>query len=151
MKANTRGILVATAVAPYLVATCFPLAGSLVRGNFPGADNFRLSLGFISNVVLFGTYGLVIFGLPLLWVASFAAYFIEKKSSGSMPTTLLIGAVTGSVFGLPLIIYSVPFEELARGWGVILCFALLGTICGWIYWLIARKRTPERPHAIDRP
>jgi hypothetical protein len=56
---------------------------------------------------------------------------------------VLCGAVLGLKLGLNF------FDSPVNAWITIFTYAAAGLICGWIYWRIAIRQTPEKAHAID--
>lgn len=142
MKRHALAILAATLAGPYLVGfflvvlfTLTDLAGG--RPIHP-ADLF----GFI----VIGSFGLALFGIPLLILASVCAVLLHAFRSQALWTPVLTGAGIGACF------LAVAFSSLNRSQDRMIVSAsgaLTGALCGWIYWRIALRGQTPKTRAID--
>jgi hypothetical protein len=94
--------------------------------------------------VVFGTYGLILFGLPVFAGASTAALILHVLKVKSLVWAIIMGAITGLLCGLYIIL-----PRFENDWVILPSFPSSGAICGWIYWRIAIRRTPDNSRAID--
>lgn len=137
-----------TFAAPYLV-----LHWLLVLGPWPtqllGARGYE-------NVLLIGTVGVTIYGLPVLLFS--ACLFLSLKKLGFI--NWLSYALSGAFIGFcVMFIVTSRMISFSGSWGVEVSHPEVfgmrivglpaGIICSWIYWIVAIKRTPNNGHAID--
>ncbi len=135
MKRQLLGLLAATMAAPYLVVL---FASSLGRDLTSNSYGWRPSL---EDILFYGTFGLVLFGLPLLAVAGIAIAVLTRLGWASLWTALLAGAVIGSV-SIAVMYGDGPIDTLLG--------AVSGAICGWIYWTIALQQRPDAASSPER-
>ncbi len=146
MKRQVTGILAASAAAPYLGTLSF-----LIDGVFgPSHSSHLLYAGEVSEglvlVLTFGTLGLLIYGLPLILASSIAAAILHvlKAEKPALPIGL------GSLAGLSFAGFLME-STLQEGWLLLMGCFISGAICGWIYWRVATRQTPESARPITNP
>lgn len=129
MKRQILGVIAATMTAPYLVVL---FASSARRDLATNSYGWRPSP---EDILIYGTFGLAVYGPPLLAAAGIFTAALTRLGWASLWTALLAGAITGSVF-MAVLYPDRPIDTLIG--------AVSGAFCGWIYWTIA---TGGRPHA----
>jgi hypothetical protein len=130
-------LLAATIAAPYLVAFFF----FLFEAPFGDSREINEPLDFL-KVLVIGSFGLGIFGLPTLLLAGVVAFILNLLGCHSRWHAIVSAAVLGGVLGCGFLalffIESHEFIELDEDlWMFPLAGLLSGAICGWIYRMIA--------------
>jgi hypothetical protein len=141
MARQIGALLLATIAAPYLGALSLLISTILSQGTMWEIHALKEIPEFIGLIFLVGTFGVALYGLPVLLAASVTAFFITRLRVRS--PVLIIGA--GSLMGFGFGIYI----NRRNYWTFVPGLALSGAICGWIYWRIAITQTPNAPRAID--
>lgn len=129
MRRHALGVLAATLAAPYLVLFLWSVSG-LVSGDHVGLTE-PLDL---LKVIPLGTVGLILFGLPLLILASLCALAVNAVRRPTWRGPALGGAILGLGFT------AVLFADSRDGIAFMTSGALSGALCGWIYGRIAIGR-----------
>jgi hypothetical protein len=134
------GVVAATVAAPYLVMLIEYLFNNNTRG-----------LTGLWSGIQAGTMGLVVFGLPTLILAGICAAILHRLKLQARSWCMLGGAGVGLSFHgliqlLPGTTMNIGFWPLLF---VLLVNLLSGALCGWIYWRIAIRRTPDNARAIE--
>jgi hypothetical protein len=144
MKRHIWGIIAATAAAPYI-------AGLLIGFYAEVVDVVRhgepLDLPALLKFLPISTVALVVLGVPILIVSALCAALLNAAEWHTRWTSITAGSLAGFCFIALLASSPANFGDewlyaLAIG-------APPGAICGWIYWRIAIRQTPEKAHAID--
>jgi len=143
MDRQIKGIVAATLAAPYVASLLMALRIVISEQRSPDA---LFTERFYDDIALLGTVGLFYSALPTLFLSLIAAAILNMLKLRSALSSLLIGLVVGLTFGA--FFSASSFRDNIH---LMLIFAVSGAICGWIYWLIAIRRTPEAPHAIAEP
>jgi len=99
---------------------------------------------FFEDVLALGTIGLFYACMPTLVLSLIAAGLLNLLAMKSSTSAILAGSLVGLSFGA---IFSVG--DISGNWHLAVSFTLSGAICGWIYWLIAIRRTLSNRHAIE--
>ncbi|SCY18746.1 hypothetical protein [Microvirga guangxiensis] len=142
MRREIPGVLVTTAVAPYLTTLLMMVLDLLFLNNAEPRGQLDV-FGFIS----LGTFGLLFFGFPLLFFSSIFALALSKLSRHPpLWLPIMIGSVLGCCF-----VSTIFSESLERIWTYLVSGTLSGAICGWIYWCIAIRQTPADDRPITTP
>jgi hypothetical protein len=142
MKRRILGILAASAVAPYLGAASFLVSMALKDPSLPTIES---AAEFFTGIMMFGTAGLIIYGIPVLAFVAIAALVLHALDAHSPLIITAIASLVGLCFGLFLT--SPDFHE----WSVIPSAFISAAICGWIYWRIALRQTPDGNRPITTP
>ncbi len=145
MERQILGVIAASAAAPYLVGLFFFIYAALSELVSAGSIAFGEFLVTSLFILVFGTYGLVLFGLPVLIGAIIAAFILHSLNVKSLIWTIGIGGLTGLCCGL-----YINLAHLERDWITLPDFLLSGSICGWIYWRIAIRDRAEDVNAKSR-
>lgn len=140
MKHRLLGILAANLAAPYLTALFMALFDLL----FSDAVWMKEPLDLLKSGVI-GTFGLILFGLPLLLISAVLALALQGLSCSSRWHAMVSAGVLGFVF-MTVVLIS---EGLHESWSYLVAGGCSGAICGWIYWRIAIRRTPDSGHDIN--
>lgn len=146
MKRHIWGVLAATVVAPYLTAFLWCLLGFAAGGIYGVKEPFD-----ILKAIPLGTFGLLLFGTPLLVFTSLCAALVNAMGARSWHISVLSGAIPGLGFMIALYVRTLDYDKDAA---ILLISGLVsGAICGWIYWRIAIKScsslgSPTRGEAI---
>jgi hypothetical protein len=148
MKRQILGILAASIAASYLAPFLMLLFDSI---STPTGIPERAA---ILNACLFGLFAIMVFGLPLLLIGSLIAVLLHRFAIHSKWSLILGGAVLGLCLtfavepvSLSMLIFLLREEPGSRHF--FLAAILAGTLYGWIYWVIAIRRTPDDACAID--
>lgn len=128
MRRRILGVLAATASAPYLGAASFLISEELKDPNLPSIES---AAEFFAGIVMFGTAGLIIYGIPVLAVVAIAALVLHVLDADSLFVITAIASLIGLCFGLFLT--APDFRE----WPIAPSAFISAAICGWIYWRIA--------------
>ncbi|MEZ0169012.1 hypothetical protein [Microvirga sp. TS319] len=92
------------------------------------------------KVISMGTFGVVVFGIPLLVLASLCAMAVNTAKRPTWCGPVLGGIILGLGFTAALSTDDSPPIPF------LMSSALSGAICGWIYWRIAiRPRQTVEP------
>jgi hypothetical protein len=142
MRRHILGVLSATLAAPYLVVFLWHLFALLFGDEVGIREPFDLI-----KAIPMGTIALFLFGLPLLTLAIICAAFVNAFDSSSWHGSVLWGFILGLGFMIALFVRSLEYSFQVTAF--LVSGSISGAICGWIYWRIAIRQTPERPHAID--
>jgi hypothetical protein len=134
------GIFAASAVAPYLGATCHLVSMGL---RDPGLPSLQTAVEFFPGIVMFGTVGLFLYGTPVLAAVATAALVLHALDARSPFFVTAITSLMGLCFGLYMT--SPNFDE----WPLIPSAFISAAICGWIYWRIAIRGEGPHPPARD--
>lgn len=137
MGRRILGVLAATIIAPYLVMFLLNLFG-LLSGDSAG---LKEPLDLLKTIPL-GTFALLMFGLPLLILASICAALVHLIAQPTWRAPVLSGAILG--FGFVATFFVRNLEYDAWTFTALISGLCSGAICGWIYWLIAIGR-PGQP------
>ncbi len=128
MRRHILGVIASATAAPYLVAAGLGITVSLES---PKPSAFENIVDLLIGTVLFGTFGLLIYGLPVLAFGIFAALIFYAFDIRSITVVATVGSIIGLCFGLLLILQN------DDNWPLIPGCLISGAICGWIYWRIA--------------
>ena len=137
MQRHILGVVTATIAAPYLVSLVDYLSALMIDGP-------KSFMGLIDSILL-GTNGLLFFGIPTLVLASICAAILHRLKLRTRGWCMLGGAGVG-LGSLGIMVLSVGIDI---GIPQLLLMSLSGALCGWIYWRIAIRRTPENARAIE--
>lgn len=139
MTRRIAGLLAACVAAPYLMAF-FTLAFEFFSDGGPVVET-PLDL---FKAIPIGTLALILLGLPLLCAASLLAVVLYGNGWERRWHVVLAACLLGLCFA------GFTFSwELKKSFALLFQGGLAGAFCGWIYWRIAIKQTPEKGHAID--
>jgi hypothetical protein len=144
MKRHIWGIIAATAAAPYI-------AGLLIGFYVELVDVVRhgepLELPSLLKFLPISTVVLTVAGIPILILSALCAALLNAAEWRTRRASIVAGSLTGFCF--IALLTSSP-ANLGDEWLYALAIgAPPGAICGWIYWRIAIRQTPEKAHAID--
>lgn len=142
MKRYVLGVITASAAAPYLVAASLGISVALESQNWSALEGL---IDLLIGMVFFGTFGLLIYGLPVLAFAVFAALILYAFDIRSIIVIVATASIIGLCFGLLLLLQN--FDN----WPLILGCVISGAVCGWIYWRIAIRQTPDNARPIIIP
>jgi hypothetical protein len=146
MKRHVWGVLAATLVAPYLVGL---MMGLFVE--FDDMVNHGESFDVLEllDFLFISTGVLIIAGVPLLIVASFWIALLDLCKCRTKLGPILAGIITG-VCSVTVLVSGRPIT--GEFWVLALATSSLsGAICGWIYWRIAIRQTPDSACPITTP
>ncbi|WP_112661858.1 hypothetical protein [Microvirga flavescens] len=133
MKRQVLGVLAATIAAPYLFSFLWILFG-FIAGDRP---IMKEPLDLIKAIPM-GTMALIVFGIPLLILASLCATAVNAIERPTWRGPMLGGTIFGLGFIFALSMGAVAYnKELIA---LQLSGTCSGAICGWIYWRIAMHR-----------
>lgn len=135
MTRNVRGVLAAVVAAPYITVLLM-FIGSLIAGD--------AKLDELPAVPLMGSAGLLFLGIPLLSVSAILAAAIQHTGRYACLISIMSGILTGS--GFMLFMYREVLQSF-QAQLILICGALAGGICGWIYWRIAVRSKDPAPRA----
>jgi hypothetical protein len=144
MKRHVLGVLAATIAAPYLAALFVTVATvTLVAVKSPN----RFDPLDLFQFVFHGTEAFLFLGAPVLLLSSFYAFLLHAFECRSRRGPIIGGAVLGLSFALVFAPARLTVESV-----FLLCTGLFpGAICGWIYWRIAIRQTPDNARPITNP
>jgi len=145
----TGGILAASLAAPYVasffITILMALAGASTGTSLLfGAPSSPGGLLDLFKFLVIGTFGAMMFGLPILLGASIVAFVLHAFALHTKRPAVASGGGIGCV-SLTLLFV----QERSDAWIFPLAGLVSGAICGWIYWRIAIRQTPDPSHAID--
>ncbi|WP_414472701.1 hypothetical protein [Microvirga sp. M2] len=151
MRRQIIGLLVASAMAPYAMVF-------IVLGLEPVLQIDLLSIELtgpldLYKFVLLATVVAASLGPLIALLAGLVVWGLNALGWKTPWVIVLSGSlfglcVNGALFG-GLALSSAP--QLAAYACYVAAGTLAGAICGWIYWRIAIRRTPEAGHAIAEP
>ncbi|WP_457089098.1 hypothetical protein [Microvirga sp. P5_D2] len=146
MNRHVLGVITASAAAPYIVGTFLFLYAALSSLSSSDAMSLGEALKSSPTVLVFGTFGLIMYGLPVLAGATIAALIIHVLKVRSRSWAVGVGAMTGLCCGL-----YITFPRFESDWVILPSFLPAGAVCGWIYWRIAIRQTPDPVRPITTP
>lgn len=130
MKRQILGVLAASLAAPYL-AVAFMFA--LPAWEEAAKAGILEALGKLFFwIVLAGTFALIVYGIPILIMATLIAFTLSKLRA----TSRWIAMAAGSVNGLALGSLAIVLDD-GGDWSSLPAFILAGALCGLLYWRIA--------------
>jgi peptidoglycan biosynthesis protein MviN/MurJ (putative lipid II flippase) len=144
MRRHIWRIMAATAAAPYvagLLIGFFTELGDVARHGEP------LDLPSLLKFLPISTVVLIVAGIPILFASALCAALLNAAGWNTRRASITAGSLTGFCFIALLTSSPANFGD---EWAYALAIGTLpGGVCGWIYWRIAIKQTPENPRAID--
>lgn len=141
MDRQIKGIVAATLAAPYVAGLLMTLRIIII---FEHKTLYPLfTARFYDDIAFLGSVGLLYVGLPTLMLSLVADAILNMLKLRSALSSLLMGSVVGLAFGSFLSASS--FRDNIH---LVLIFTTSGAICGWIYWHIAIRQTPENTRPI---
>ncbi|MEZ0169006.1 hypothetical protein [Microvirga sp. TS319] len=142
---HVKALVIASASAPYLTSLFMGLPSLAEHGLSGIGDAFE----YLAATLIVGTAGLVIYGLPIAIAAGGFGGVLIWIGFRHPAIAIMFGAALGALFGCVL---QAGQERTGNGfWLIRISMILSGAICGFIYWRIAIRRTPEAGHAIAEP
>lgn len=142
MKRQILGILATTLTAPYLGAI-YVLIPIAARTEFASLVPLKDIQGLLALFIAVGMMGLAEFGAYILLAASVMALILAGLRIRSPALSIGLGAAIGLCLGIYI---DLPHNELP-----VPALLGIGALCGWIYWRIAIRQTPDRPRLILNP
>jgi hypothetical protein len=139
MARHIAALILSATAAAYLGAFFLLLSALLAQNSLSEVRSFQGLYSFIGIILYFGTFSLLIYGLPILLFACVAAFIITKLRMRSLTFVMAAGSLIG--FGFGLYFNRPDFLAFIPG----LTFS--GAICGLIYWRVAI--CPSQP--LDAP
>jgi hypothetical protein len=135
-------LLVASASAPYLTSLFLSLH-LLTRHSITGISD---GIEFVAAILIFGTFGLLIYGLPIAVAAGVFGGILIWIGFYHRIVAIIFGAALGATFDLSLRMLPGP-DQSGDFWPYLISTTLSGAICGWIYWWIATGGRLKAPLA----
>jgi len=155
MTRRLIALVAASASAPYL--TSFFLNGHHLMILKPESMADAIE-SLLTNTLVLGSAALVIYGPSVFISAGILAGFLSIVGLEARTPAISLGAALGACFGLYLFLWDDAYTVVWDGtdmsshlWPTLRSFIPSSAICGFIFWRIAIKRTPETPHAIAGP
>ncbi len=135
MLRHVLGVLAATIAAPYVASLALVLSELPSKG-IPDPQDLG---GLIFILLFFGTYDVIVFGVPTLLIGSLLGAVLAKFKLQAPWHVALASSIVGLTFlGF---LFGVGESSGAR----FLLGAPTGAICGWIYWRIAIRGSARAP------